>query len=151
MTLALPDHGVKTKHGPEGSLVFDPLRGRWVALTPEEWVRQHFINHLVQDLGYPAGLIGVEWSLELNGLAKRADIVVFSADRRPLALVECKAPSVRIGQRTFEQAARYNRVLRVRHLMVTNGLQHFACLVDHHTGAVDFLPRLPLHAHLTVA
>ncbi len=145
IALALPDHGVKTKQGAQGPLVFDALRGRWVVLTSEEWVRQHFINHLVRDLGYPAGRIGVEWSLVLNGLAKRADIVVFDEERRPVVLVECKAPSVPITQRTFEQTARYNKVFQVGLLMVTNGIRHYCCRVDHHTGTVDFLDRLPAY------
>ena len=75
--LDLPDHGVKTKHGAAGTSVFDPVRRRWVALTPEEWVRQHVINHLVHDLGCPASLIAVETKLVLNGMTKRADIVVY--------------------------------------------------------------------------
>lgn len=142
-TLALPDHGVKTKHAPQGTQVFDPIRRRWVALTPEEWVRQHFLNHLVHDLGYPASLIAVERALVLNDLAKRADIVVHGADGHPILLVECKAPGVPITQRTFEQAARYNSVFKVPLLMVTNGLRHYCCRVDHATAHIAFLDHLP--------
>jgi predicted type IV restriction endonuclease len=141
--LDLPDHGVKTKHAAGGMQVFDPIRRRWVALTPEEWVRQHFVNHLVKDLGCPASLVGVEQSLVLNELAKRADIVVHDRQGHPVALVECKAPGVPITQRTFEQAARYNKVFRVRYLLVTNGLRHYCCVVDHGTGTVDFLGHIP--------
>ena len=143
--LALPDHGVKTKHDAAGPQVFDPLRGRWVALTPEEWVRQHFLNHLIIDLRWPAGRIIVEHGLRLNGLSQRADIVLHGPDGGPLALVECKAPSVPITQRTFEQAGRYNTVFKVPYLLVTNGFQHYCCRVDHVTGRVDFLPALPHH------
>ncbi len=143
--LDLPDHGVKTKHGDNGPQVFDPVRKRWVALTPEEWVRQHVLNYLMNDLQCPPSLVGVETPLALNGLAKRADIVVFGDRGRPVALVECKAPGVPVGQRTFEQAARYNSVLHVRYLMVTNGLRHFCCSVDHQRGAVQFLPKLPAY------
>ena len=141
--LALPDHGVKTKHAGKGMQVFDPFRRRWVALTPEEWVRQHFLNFLVHDLGCPAALVSVERHLVLNELSKRADIVVHGRDGKPLLLVECKAPSVPIGQQTFEQAARYNMVFKLRYLMVTNGLSHYCCQVDHSTGTVDFLSRMP--------
>ena len=141
--LDLPDHGVKTKNDTDGWRVFDPHRRRWVALTPEEWVRQHFLNHLVHDLGFPASLIAVERSLVLNDLAKRADIVVFGRDGRALAIVECKAPSVRIDQRTFEQVARYNLVFKVRYLIVTNGLRHFCCRIDHAKNSVDFLVDIP--------
>ncbi len=141
--LALPDHGVKTKHGPGGVQVFDPIRRSWVALTPEEWVRQHFLNHLVHDLGYPASSIAVERSLVLNGLAKRADILVHDDHGRPLLLVECKAPGVRITQRTFEQAARYNIVFKVGLLVVTNGLVNYCCSIDHATGRYHFMGHLP--------
>lgn len=143
--LDLPDHGVKTKHGDQGPQVFDPVRRRWVALTPEEWVRQHVLNFLMVDLACPPSLLGVEIPLVLNGLAKRADIVVFGDAGEPIALIECKAPGIAIGQRTFEQAARYNKVFQVRHLMVTNGIRHFCCAVDHERGTVEFLPRLPAY------
>ncbi len=146
--LQLPDHGVKTKHDGRGTLVFDPIRKRWLALLPEEWVRQHFINHLVFDLGYPASLIAVERSLVLNSLAKRADILVHDAHGLPLLLVECKAPGVRITQKTFEQAARYNSVFKVDWLMITNGIVHYCCKVDHTTSSITFLDHLPPWAEL---
>lgn len=146
--LQLPDHGVKTKHDGDGTLVFDPIRKRWLALLPEEWVRQHFINHLVYDLGYPASLIAVERSLVLNNLAKRADILVHNEQGQPLLLVECKAPGVRITQRTFEQAARYNSVFKVDWLMVTNGIMHYCCQVDHATRHTIFLDHLPTWGEL---
>jgi hypothetical protein len=149
--LDLPDHGVKTKHGPSGAEVFDPIRRRWVALTPEEWVRQHFLNHLVHDLGCPASLLAVERSLALNGLAKRADIVVYDRQGRPVALVECKAPGVAITQLALEQAARYNLVFRVRHLIVTNGRRHFSFAVDHQERRVESLAGIPDFATMAQA
>lgn len=147
--LDLPDHGVKTKQGDAGPQVFDPVRRVWVALTPEEWVRQHFMNHLVHDLGCPATLLGVEQALVMNGLAKRADIVIHGRNGHPLALVECKAPGVRIDQRTFEQAARYNTVFKVRYLFITNGRKHYCCVVDHERGTVDFLPALAAYEQMS--
>jgi hypothetical protein len=141
--LNLPDHGVKTKQTPEGDTVFDPVRRKWVALTPEEWVRQHFLLFLVNDLKCPASLIAVERSLTLHGRTKRADLVVHGNDGSPLALVECKAPSVKLDQAVFEQASRYNIVFRVAFLFVTNGLQHYCCRVEHSTGAVHFLSKMP--------
>ena len=146
--LALPDHGLKTRHGPDGPQVFDAIRRQWVALLPEEWVRQHFVNFLVHDKGCPASLIAVERQLTLNGLSKRADIVVHAADGRPVALVECKAPRVKVGQAVFEQAARYNCVFRVKWLIVTNGLKHYCCAVDHFKASVDFVVEIPDHAAL---
>ena len=146
--LALPDHGLKTRHGPDGPQVFDAIRRQWVALLPEEWVRQHFIGFLVHDRGCPASLISVERTLTLNGLSKRADIVVHAADGRPVALVECKAPGVKVGQAVFEQAARYNSVFKVKWLIVTNGLRHYCCMVDHSKASVDFVVEIPDHAAL---
>jgi hypothetical protein len=146
--LDLPDHGVKTKQGDHGPEVFDPWRRRWVALTPEEWVRQHFLNHLVHDLGYPAGRIAVETSLVLNGLRKRADAVVYGRDGLPRLLVECKAPDVPITQAVFEQAARYNLVHRVGLLVVTNGRRHFCCAIDLQAGISRFLPSIPPYSEV---
>ncbi|HOZ39914.1 MAG: type I restriction enzyme HsdR N-terminal domain-containing protein [Flavobacteriales bacterium] len=146
--LSLPDHGIKTKHDAAGLQVFDPIRRKWVALSPEEWVRQHFVNHLVHDLGYPAGRTLVEHGLIYNGRSQRADVVICDGSGGPLVLVECKAPSVAISQRTFEQAARYNTVFKVPFLMVTNGLKHYCCRVDHRTGDVDFLTALPTYEEL---
>ncbi|HQW06762.1 MAG: type I restriction enzyme HsdR N-terminal domain-containing protein [Flavobacteriales bacterium] len=149
--LDLPDHGVKTKQGDHGRLVFDPFRRKWLDLTPEEWVRQHVLNYLVHDLQCPMAMVGVEVPLVLNGLSKRADIVVYGNGGQPVLIVECKSPSIKVDQRTFEQAARYNKTLQVRYLMVTNGLKHYCCAVDHERGSVDFLPRLPTYSTLTQA
>lgn len=147
--LNLPDHGVKLRHEADGDRVWDPLRRKWLVLTPEEWVRQHVLNHLIQDLGCPASLTTLEHTIALNGLTKRADIVVHGRRGEALLLVECKAPEVRLDQRVFEQAARYNIVFRVPFLMVTNGLTHYCCRVDHTSSAVDFLPKVPAYAVMT--
>ncbi len=144
-TLNLPDHGTKTKQAPEGERIFDSVRRQWVALTPEEWVRQHVLNFLLYELGCPKALIAVERKLLLNKLAKRADIVVYGRDGTPLLLVECKAPQVKLGPAAFEQAARYNSVFKVPYLMVTNGLVHYCCLVTHEGGKVTFLNSLPTY------
>lgn len=141
--LDLPDHGVKTKHDAEGARVFDPVRKQWVALTPEEWVRQHFLNHLVHDLGCPLSLIAVESGMRYNRMDRRTDILVHDRQGRAVALVECKAPSVRISAATFEQAARYNTVHQVPWLIVTNGLRHFCCAVDHELRSTRFVQQLP--------
>jgi hypothetical protein len=147
--LNLPDHGVKLRHDADAVRVFDPVRRKWLVLTPEEWVRQHVLNHLMHDLGCPASLVALEHTITLNDLTKRADIVVHGNDAKPLLLVECKAPEVRMDQKVFEQAARYNLVFRVRFLLVTNGLTHYCCQVDPNTGTVDFLPKVPPFAEMT--
>jgi hypothetical protein len=141
--LNLPDHGVKLRHEAAGDRVWDPVRRKWLLLTPEEWVRQHVLNHLVHDLGCPVSLTAMERTLTLNDLTKRADIVVHGRDGEPLLLVECKAPEVKVGQSVFEQAARYNIVFRVRYLLVTNGMLHYCCRLDLDKGTVEFLQRLP--------
>lgn len=141
--LNLPDHGVKTKQDADGARIFDPARRRWVALTPEEWVRQHVLNYLVHRAGCPLSLLAVERKLVVNRMTRRADVVVHDRQGQPVLLVECKAPEVKVDQGTFEQAARYNLVFKVPYLMVTNGLVHFICRVDHASGEIEFLKTLP--------
>lgn len=123
--------------------MFDPCRKVWVALTPEERVRQHFLNYLVHERQCPSGLIRTEHEIKLNGMSKRADIVVHDDHGQPLALVECKAPDVRIDQAVFDQAVRYNLVFKVRWLMLTNGLKHYCYLLDPTTGEVKNQPLIP--------
>lgn len=106
------------------------VRKKWVALEPEEWVRQHLIYHLSENLGYPMGLMAVEHTLILNDVAKRADLVCFNKDRKPVLLAECKAPNIALSQKTLDQAARYNLVLKVPTLLLTNGLNHYAVSTD---------------------
>ena len=101
--------------------VFDPLRRRFVALTPEEEVRQKTLYLLVEHLGVPAGLLAVEYSVKVNGLDKRADAVVFGNEGRPLMIVECKAPSVTLTEAVLEQVLRYHSVLQPQYLLLTNG------------------------------
>lgn len=149
--LNLPDHGVKTKHAPEGTRIFDPARREWVALTPEEWVRQHVLNYLVHEVGCPLSLISVEKKLLVNKLTKRADVVVHDRHGIPVLLVECKAPEVNVDQRAFEQAARYNTVFKVPYLLVTNGLVHFCCRVGRAENAIEFLPSIPNYEAMCVA
>lgn len=148
--LNLPDHGVEIRHAAQGDLVFDPVRRRWVVLTPEEWVRQHVLNHLVHDLACPLSLIAVEHSLVLNRMVRRADIVVHGPGARPLLLVECKAPHVKLGMAVFEQAARYNTVFRVPFLLVTNGVDHSCCRIGT-DGSITFLPSVPDWASMAKA
>ncbi len=124
--------------------VYCPLRRRFVALTPEEWVRQHFVHHLVNDLGYPAPLLANEVSITLNSTSRRCDTVLYSsAGLRPLMIVEYKAPHIPVTQSVFDQIVRYNMVLRVPLLIVSNGLSHYCCSVDYDTHAVRFLPTIP--------
>jgi hypothetical protein len=110
--------------------VFDPIRQRWVALTPEEWVRQHFINFLIEVKGYSASLLAIEHPIVWNGMQQRVDIVVFNRKAEPIMVVECKAPNISLTRETYEQAARYNLILKASYLVVTNGLSYFCSRIE---------------------
>ena len=128
--------------------VFDPLRRKYVSLTPEEWVRQHFTHYLVSHKHYPASMLGNEISLSLGSVRKRCDTVLYDHQAQPRMIVEYKAPSVALTQKVFDQVSRYNMALHVDYLVVSNGMQHFCCRMDyeHHTYA--FLREIPDYAEL---
>lgn len=129
--------------------VFDRLRRRFVALTPEEWVRQHFINYLISERNYPETLIANEIQIDLNKQKKRCDSVVFNRDMKPLLIVEYKAPDIKITQEVFNQIANYNIVLRVNYLIVSNGIEHYCCYVDYEKQTFSYLPEIPNFEKLT--
>ncbi|MDE5940854.1 MAG: type I restriction enzyme HsdR N-terminal domain-containing protein [Muribaculaceae bacterium] len=124
--------------------VYDRLRQKFVALTPEEWVRLHFVAHLIDGLGFPEGLLANEVAISLNGTSRRCDTVYYAKEGlRPVAIMEYKAPHVKITQRVFDQISRYNMVLQVPWLFVSNGLEHYCCRVDYAAGRCVFLKDLP--------
>jgi hypothetical protein len=123
--------------------IFDPVRHKFVTLTPEEWVRQHLIAYITQVKGYPVSMIGVEKQLLLNKLLKRFDLVVFKRNATPLLLVECKAPGVEITEKAFDQAARYNMLLRAEYFLITNGLEHYTCRIDYEHKQYIFIEEIP--------
>ncbi|MCD4725934.1 MAG: type I restriction enzyme HsdR N-terminal domain-containing protein [Bacteroidales bacterium] len=123
--------------------IFDEIRKKYVALTPEEWVRQHFIMYMVNEKQVPAGLIVLEKKLILNTMTRRPDILIHDRQGKPLMIIECKAPEVKISQDTFDQVARYNSVIRVPYLVVTNGLQHYCCLMDYNRQTYKYLEDIP--------
>jgi hypothetical protein len=123
--------------------IFDSIRKKFILLTPEEWVRQHVIVFLLDVKKYPKSLINVEKTVKVNGMNKRYDIVVFNPDGSIFLLIECKAPEVKINQRTFDQIARYNLILNAQYLMVTNGLNHYFCEMDFENEKYSFLKELP--------
>lgn len=127
--LNFPEIGAKVKKEQDNILIFDVIRKKYLKLTPEEWVRQHAVHFLIHQLHYPKGLIALESGLKFNKLQKRTDIVVYNRSGHPFLLLECKAPSVKITQKVFEQAFMYNDTLKAPYLVVTNGLQHFCCYV----------------------
>ena len=124
-------------------MLFDIVRKKYVSLTPEEWVRQHLIHYLIKEKKFPISLIAVEKQLTLNNLTKRTDILVFNSEGLPEIIVECKAPSVKITQHTFDQISRYNLKLNANYLMVSNGLEHFNCKMDLENETYIFLKTLP--------
>lgn len=131
----------KTKTENEKTLVFDPLRKKYVALTPEEEVRQKMLYFLVENLSVPAGLLAVEYSIQVNGLDKRCDAVVFSNAMQPLMIVECKAQTVKITQKVLDQAVRYYSALQPRYLLLFNGKDCFCFKVqDNALQLMDHLP-----------
>lgn len=128
--------------------IFDPLRRKFVALTPEEWVRQNFVSYLKNQKGYPVGLMANEVSLSLNRTARRSDTVIYDCHASPLAIIEYKAPTVKITQKTFDQIVRYNMVFRAPIIVVTNGLTHYCCYIDFETRNYRFLPEMPSYRQL---
>jgi hypothetical protein len=149
-TLNLPAYPFKISQKEGKALIFDTFRRSWVSLTPEEWVRQHFLMWLVSDHAYPAGLIAVETSLKYNKLKMRADAVIYGKNAQPLVLVECKAPHIAINQKTFEQAARYNFSFNTQYLLLTNGLQHYCCKVNTESGSIMFLEHIPAYNEIAL-
>lgn len=128
--LNLPTFNFELKHAEDRILIFDFLRKRYVVLTPEEWVRQHFIHYLINHLKYPKSLIKIEGGLIFNTLQKRSDILVFNREGNPWMVVECKAPDLKLSDRTVHQASTYNHSLKAKYLVVTNGMTHICCEID---------------------
>lgn len=124
-------------------MIFDRCRKKHVALTSEEWVRQNFVEYLIKEKKYPSGLISNESTVSFNGLRKRCDTVIYNRDGLPEIIVEYKAPNVSITQNTFDQIAMYNFKLKVRYLIVSNGMNHFCCKIDYENMRYEFLREVP--------
>ena len=144
--LNLPEINARIREGKNGKTeIFDEIRKKFVRLTPEEWVRQHFLHFMIFQLGFPASLIVVEAELIYNKLKKRFDILAYRADGKPCFVVECKSPDVEITQAVFDQVAMYNMTLTVDYLAVTNGKSHYACQIDHEKRTYTFLREVPAY------
>ena len=141
--LNFPSYSFRFKNSENKVSIFDEIRKKFIILTSEEWVRQHVVRFLLEEKKYPKSLINVEKVLKVNGLRKRYDIVVFNPDGSIFVLVECKAPEIKTAQATFDQIARYNMTLKAQYLMVTNGLNHYFCLMDFENEKYEFLKELP--------
>lgn len=136
----------KLRKTPQRTEVFDPLRRKYVALTPEEEVRQLTAYRLVNNYGYPAGRIVSEFTLRSGKLVRRCDLLVFSADTNPWMIVECKAPGVRLSQSILDQAVVYSLMLPVSYLLITNGKEHYCAKLETTTNSFTFLDDLPAYA-----
>ena len=141
--LNLPTYSFNIKLIEQRKYIFDFIRKKFVLLTPEEWVRQNFLKYLVDEKKYPASLIAVEMEFKLNKLSKRSDAVIYNKSGDPVLIIECKAASVKVDQKVFDQIARYNMKLNVEFLVVTNGLDHYCCKIDYANQKYYFLKEVP--------
>ena len=141
--LNLPDYPIRLSGTQEHPSIFDILRRKYVALTPEEWVRQHFIHLLINQKNYPATLLANEIKLRVGNKTLRADSVLYDRELRPRMIVEYKAPHIPITQKVFDQISTYNMLLHVDYLVVSNGLQHYCCKMDYDNQKYLFLEDIP--------
>ena len=146
--LNLPPFEPKISEQGGKSVIWDPIRRIWVPLTPEEKVRQAFVSYLINYKGYPLSHIANEQAIDLNGMSRRCDSVIYDKTGQPKVIVEYKAPTVNITQRVFDQIARYNLVLHVDYLIVSNGLKHYCIKMEYPTGKFTFLQDIPSYADL---
>jgi len=140
-----PAYEFRTKTLGNKKTIFDSIRKKFVALTPEEWVRQHVVQFLISEKKYPLSHIAVEITIKVNDESKRCDVVVFNALSKPFLIVECKSPEVPISQNVFDQIAVYNWSLNSPYLYVTNGISHFICKLDYCCNSYQFLRELPAY------
>ncbi len=147
-SLNLPSYDVKIRKNDFGLEIFDQLRRKYVALTPEEWVRQHFVNYLITDKNYPISLMQNEAGIKMNSLFRRCDTVVYNRYLDPIMIIEYKESNVQINQDVFDQIVRYNNVLKVGYIVVSNGLSHYCCKIDYKNQSYNFLSEIPNYNNL---
>ena len=148
LQLNLPEYNFRIKKTDDKLLIFDSQRKRYVSLTPEEWVRQHFIRFLIEEKGYPAAYLAIEKQVSMNGMKKRCDAILYNELALPVLIIELKAPSVSITQTTFDQVAVYNAKLKVDFFMISNGIEHYCCKVDTNNSRYEFFAELPDYTNL---
>ena len=141
--LNLPPYPIKIQEKGEKRQIFDFLRRKWVALTPEEWVRQHFTHFLVEHKNYPQALLANEVELRIGEKRLRCDTLLYNKELRPRMIIEYKAPTIQIQQKTFDQISVYNLLLKVDYLVVSNGLRHYCCKIDYERQSYQFLEDIP--------
>jgi len=141
--LNLPEYAFRIKTEGGKQYIFDSIRKKYIVLTPEEWVRQNFIQYLKKEKNYPENLMAVEKQIKVNGKQRRFDLLIYLRNGQPYLIAEFKAPNVKITQDAFDQVVRYNMALRVERVIVSNGLQHFACEIDYAKNSFIYLPEIP--------
>lgn len=141
--LNLPPYDIKIGEKDGKRTIFDFLRKKYVALTPEEWVRQHFVHYLIEQKGYPKGLLGNEIELRIGDKKLRCDSILYNKVAQPQMIIEYKAPTIALQQKTFDQISVYNLLLHVDYLIVSNGLKHYCCRMDYANQKYVFLKELP--------
>lgn len=146
--LNLPEYQFNIKKKDNGFVILDSLRRRWVTLTPEEWVRQNFVRYLIEEKAFPSSLMNNEISIIQNGIKRRCDTLVADPQGNTLVIVEYKAPTINVSQKTFDQIVRYNMVLKARFLIVSNGMSHYCCKIDYENNSYSFLEEIPCYSQL---
>ncbi len=147
-SLNLPTYDAKIRKSESGLEIFDPLRRKYIVLTPEEWVRQHFVNYLITEKNYPISLMANEVGIKLNSLTRRCDTVVYNKQLEPLMIIEYKESKTTVTQHTFDQIVRYNNVLRVPYIVVSNGITHYCCKIDYTNQSYEFIIEIPNYNNL---
>lgn len=147
--LNLPEASLRIKNRHDKKFIFDITRRKFVLLTPEEWVRQNFIHFLITHKNYPQSLMAVEKQIKVNQKLFRFDLVVYRRNGTPFLIVEFKGPGVKITQEAFDQVVRYNMLMKVELVAVSNGLDHFVCAVDYSTGKYSYLKEIPEFRHIS--
>ena len=146
--LNLPKYGIKIKNVDGNTAIFDILRRKFVRLTPEAWVRQHFIHYLIDHKGYPQALMANEIQLSVGNKKLRCDSVIYDRSLKPRMIVEYKAPTVNITQKVFDQITVYNMLLHVDYLVVSNGIRHYCCRMDYDNQKYLFLEDIPNYQNI---
>ncbi len=146
--LNLPACNFRIADNGQSKQIFDCIRRKYVALTPEEWVRQHLIIYLTEHCGFPLSLIAVEKQVKLNGMAKRFDLMIYDNEGKPMLVAECKSPDLKLNQKSFDQVSRYCLATGLNHFIVTNGLEHFVANIDHDNQRFQFHEEFPMYSQV---
>ena len=147
--LNLPTYDLRLRRTGNRDMIFDVLRRKYVALTPEEWVRQHFVHFLIEHKGYPTALLANEIELRIGEKHLRADTLLYNKELHPQMLIEYKAPTIAITQKVFDQISAYNLLLHTDYLIVSNGMQHICCRMDYEQNTYHFLEEIPAYSEIT--